>query len=196
MSALITIRKVDYLNGRDAADLTALLDLYARDPMGGAQPLSPAVLQRVCSDLASRRDAASFIADWHQGSGPQQDGSVAVGLINCFEGYSTFKAKPLLNIHDIVVHPDYRGRGVAQALLGAAQELAMARGCCKLTLEVLSGNVLAMRSYDSFGFAPYALDPAAGSALLMQKWLPESSSGSARDAPVITAGSGRHLRAQ
>ena len=105
MSALITIRKVDYLNGRDAADLTVLLDLYARDPMGGARPLAPAVLQRVCSDLASRRDAASFIADWHQGSGPQQDTSVAVGLINCFEGYSTFKAKPLLNIHDIVVHP-------------------------------------------------------------------------------------------
>ena len=196
MSALITIRKVDYLNRRDAADLTVLLDLYARDPMGGGQPLSTAVLQRVCSDLASRRDAASFIADWHQGSGPQQDGSVAVGLINCFEGYSTFKAKPLLNIHDIVVHPDYRGRGVAQALLGAAQELAMTRGCCKLTLEVLSGNVVAMRSYDSFGFAPYALDPAAGSALLLQKWLPESSSASARDAPAITAGSGRHLRAQ
>jgi ribosomal protein S18 acetylase RimI-like enzyme len=196
MSALITIRKVDYLNGRDAADLTVLLDLYARDPMGGARPLAPAVLQRVCSDLASRPNAASFIADWHPSSGSEQGISVAVGLINCFEGYSTFKAKPLLNIHDIVVHPDYRGRGVAQALLGAAQELAMARGCCKLTLEVLSGNVLAMRSYDSFGFAPYALDPAAGSALLMQKWLPESSSASARDAPVITAGSGRHLRAQ
>jgi hypothetical protein len=30
-----------------------------------------------------------------------------------------------------------------------------------------------MRSYGSFGFAPYELDPAAGSALLMHKWLPE-----------------------
>ena len=92
-------------------------------------------------------------------------------MINCFEGYSTFKARPLLNIHDIVVHPDYRGAGVGQALLGAAHDLARTRGCCKLTLEVLSGNALAMRSYARHGFANYQLDPAAGQAVLMQKWL-------------------------
>ena len=35
----------------------------------------------------------------------------------------------------------------------------------------LSGNARALRSYERFGFAPYALDPAAGQALLLQKWL-------------------------
>ncbi|MBI3759083.1 MAG: GNAT family N-acetyltransferase, partial [Deltaproteobacteria bacterium] len=44
----------------------------------------------------------------------------------------------------------------------------------KLTLEVLSNNTRAMASYQQAGFAPYVLDPAAGHALLMQKYLPEA----------------------
>jgi ribosomal protein S18 acetylase RimI-like enzyme len=36
---------------------------------------------------------------------------------------------------------------------------------------VLSGNVLAQRTYRSFGFENYALDHEAGVAALMQKWL-------------------------
>jgi GNAT superfamily N-acetyltransferase len=98
----------------------------------------------------------------------------AVGLIDCFAGFSTFAARPLLNIHDIVVHADVRGRGIGQALLSWAEERARQLGCCKLTLEVLSNNMRAMASYEQAGFAPYVLDPAAGHALLMQKYLPEA----------------------
>jgi len=161
----LRIHAVDYRAAQDAADVCTLLDLYARDPMGGGEPLAAEVLGRLCGDLAARSDAFSFLAYVDIGH-PE-----AVGLINCFEGYSTFKARPLLNIHDIVVHPDYRSAGVGQALLGAAQDVARARGCCKLTLEVLSGNAVAARSYARFGFAAYQLDPAAGQAVLMQKWL-------------------------
>ena len=53
-------------------------------------------------------DAASFLA-WLDGQ--------AVGLVNCIEGYSTFKAQALMNIHDIAVLPGHRGAGVGQALL-------------------------------------------------------------------------------
>ena len=112
--------------------------------------------------LAALPSAASFIA-WI--------GDEAVGLVNTFEGYSTFKARPLLNVHDIAVLPAQRARGVGQALLAACEAHARQRGCCKLTLEVLSGNQRALRSYQRFGFAPYVLDPREGQALLMQKWL-------------------------
>jgi GNAT superfamily N-acetyltransferase len=161
----LRIHAVDYRAAQDTADVCALLDLYARDPMGGGEALDTDVLGRLCGDLAARADAFSFLAY------VDTPHSQAVGLINCFEGYSTFKARPLLNIHDIVVHPAYRGAGVGQALLGSAHDLARARGCCKLTLEVLSGNAVAMRSYARFGFSNYQLDPAAGQAVLMQKWL-------------------------
>ena len=156
------VRRADYRAPADRAALVALLDAYARDPMGGGTPLADDVKARLCDELAVLPSAASFIA-WI--------GDEAVGLVNTFEGYSTFKARPLLNVHDIAVLPAQRGRGVGQALLAASEAHARERGCCKLTLEVLSGNQRALRSYQRFGFAPYVLDPAEGHALLMQKWL-------------------------
>ena len=161
MSAL-QIKRVDYLDGQDAQALVFLLDAYAQDPMGGGEALNPENAARLCSDMAHIAGAASFIA-WLEAK--------PVGLINCFEGYSTFKAKPLLNVHDIAVLSGHRGQGVGQALLKAAEDYARARGCCKLTLEVLSGNAQALSSYKRFGFAQYELDPAAGQAQFMQKWL-------------------------
>ena len=56
-------------------------------------------------------------------------------------------------------------------MLAAAEAHARERGACKLTLEVLTGNQRALRSYEQFGFAPYMLDPREGQAQLMQKWL-------------------------
>lgn len=162
-----TTRRVDYQKTEDRAALTALLDHYARDPMGAGAAIAPEVLARLCDDLAARPFAFSFIA-WAQTA----QGERAAGLANCFEGYSTFKAKPLINVHDIVVHSDWRGQGVAQQLMQAVQAEARARAACKITLEVLTGNHTAMKSYERFGFAPYALDPKAGTATFMQKWLP------------------------
>ncbi len=153
---------VDYRNTTHRSALVMLLDAYAQDPMGGGEGLTQDVKARLCDDLAARPTAASFIA-WLDGT--------PVGLINCMEGYSTFKARPLMNIHDIAVLPGHRGAGVGQALLAAAEQHAKDRGCCKLTLEVLTGNTRALKSYLGFGFEPYALDPAEGQASFMQKWL-------------------------
>ena len=158
----LRVLPVDYRHPHHRAALVMLLDAYASEPMGGGEALAQEVKQRLCDDLAARPTAASFIA-W-------QDDE-AVGLVNCIEGYSTFKARPLMNIHDIAVLPAYRGVGVGQALLAAAEQHARARGCCKLTLEVLTGNARALSSYLRFGFAPYELDPATGQASFMQKWL-------------------------
>ena len=161
MNAL-QVKRVDYLNALDAKALVFLLDAYAQDPMGGGEALKSEASSRLCADMSRIAGAASFIA-WLDGQ--------PIGLINCFEGYSTVKAKPLLNVHDIAVLAGHRGQGVGQALLQAAEAHALARGCCKLTLEVLSGNAPAMASYKRFGFEQYELDPAAGQAQFMQKWL-------------------------
>ena len=161
MNAL-KVQRVDYLNTQDAQALVHLLNAYAQDPMGGGEALNSDNSARLCHDLSGIAGAASFIA-WREDK--------PIGLINCFEGYSTFKAKPLLNVHDIAVLAGHRGQGVGQALLQAAEAHARTRGCCKLTLEGLSGNAPAMSSYKRFGFEQYELDPAAGQAQFMQKWL-------------------------
>ena len=160
---MMTVQRVNYANPVDAQALTSLLNHYALDPMGGSAPIAPEALARLCSDLSNRPFAFSFIA-WNEAGQP-------IGLANCFEGYSTFKAMPLINIHDIVVLSSARGQGVAQLLMQAVEQEAKARGACKITLEVLTGNAVAMKSYQRFGFAPYALDPKAGTATFMQKWI-------------------------
>mgnify|MGYP001049143378 CR=1 FL=1 len=138
------------------------LHVYSIDPMGGGQGLSDGVKSRLSLDLPNWPGAVNLLA-W-------QD-EVAIGLLNAFTGYSTFKAQPLINIHDIAVLPEHRGTGVGRALLSELQTIAKERGCFKLTLEVLSGNTTAVQTYQKFGFEDYALDPKQGAAQFMQKWL-------------------------
>jgi len=44
------------------------------------------------------------------------DETTPVGLVNCFEGFSTFACRPLVNVHDVAVLGSYRGRCIAQFL--------------------------------------------------------------------------------
>lgn len=152
----------DYRNPQHARDIIFLLDHYARDPMGGGAPLDGAVARCVVDELAQRPYAFTVLC--------YVDGEPA-GLVNCFEGFSTFKARPLINIHDIVVRKEYRGRNLSKAMLACVESIARQKGCCKLTLEVLEGNAPAQMAYRKFGFAGYELDPQMGQALFWQKWL-------------------------
>lgn len=158
----VRVQALDLGKVEQAAAFIELLDHYALDPMGGSTGLSAYTREHLVAALASQPGFLGGLA---------MAGTQAVGLINCFSGFSTFAARPLLNIHDIVVHADWRGKGVGQALLAFAEAQAQALGCCKLTLEVLSGNAVALRAYERAGFAPYVLDPQAGQALFLQKKL-------------------------
>lgn len=145
---------------RDSAHVVELLDAYARDLMGGGEPLTDSVKQRLPGDLAAFPTSLVLLA--------RIDG-VAAGVAVSFLGYSTFAAAPLVNLHDFVVAPAFRGRGVARALLERLAAEARSRGCCKITLEVLENNHRARAIYAEAGFAAYVLDPAAGSAMFLQK---------------------------
>lgn len=166
MSNVFT-RLADYTNAADAAAIPRLLNAYAQDPMGGGQALPDAVLDRLVDELAARPFAFTILAF--------VDNEPA-GLINCFEGFSTFAARPLVNIHDVVVLEPLRGRGISRLLLEATAAEARRRGCCKLTLEVLNNNAVAKAAYLSFGFSEYQLDPGAGSAQFWQLPLDPASS--------------------
>lgn len=153
------ITQVDFNNPAQVAQWLKLLDTYARDPMGGGKPLSDFAHQHLCERIKLRTDFVSFIA---------YENNEPVGLINAIEGFSTFNARPLMNIHDVVVVQDARSKGVAQQLLNNLARYARARDCCKLTLEVLSGNLAAKRAYQKFGFKPYELDPEMGVAEFLE----------------------------
>lgn len=158
----VTTLRADYANPAHAAALVMLLDAYANDPAGGGQGLSDFARENLVPGLAARPQAYSVLAF---------DGDQAVGLVNCIEGFSTFACKPLVNVHDVAVLASHRGRGIAEQMLAEAERIARERGAVKLTLEVLSGNLSAMRLYERIGFAGYQLDPAMGTAQFLQKWL-------------------------
>ena len=64
---------------------------------------------------------------------------------------------------------EYRGQGLARLLFDQVETIAKARGCCKLTLEVLKGNERARAAYTKFGFSGYELDPEMGAGTLLGK---------------------------
>ena len=161
-TANMTVELADYDSDRDAGDLVELLDAYACDPMGGGTPLSDRTREQLLPGLRATPGAFSMIA--------RIDGE-PVGLANCFTGFSTFAAAALVNVHDFVVAPGHRGRGIGKALLAAIEAEACRRGACKVTLEVLSGNEAAKALYAGCGFGDYQLDPSAGNALFWQKTL-------------------------
>ena len=141
------VREIDFSDPTDAASYLQMLDIYARDPMGAGAPLTETVSQRLTKDLAANPVAHGLLAE-HAG--------LAVGFATCFVGYSTFRAQPLLNIHDIAVIPKARGRGIGTALLEEITALGRRLGCCKITLEVREDNLTARQRYTADGFQPAA----------------------------------------
>lgn len=139
-----------------------LLNEYAKDDMGGGSELSSFVKRNLVPELRKRIGTHAVLAF--------VDGTPA-GLAICFEGFSTFLCRPLLNIHDLVVSSGYRGRGISRRLLAKVEEIAESIGCCKITLEVLEGNAVAKNVYIASGYSGYELNPKVGKAMFWQKKL-------------------------
>ena len=159
---MFEIVKADLSEPVHGKALVDVLNIYALDPMGGGKELSDYVKENLVSTLCGRTDVQVILA--------LANGD-PVGLVICLEGFSTFSCKPLLNIHDVIVKPEYRGQGLSKMMLEKVEQIAIEKGCCKLTLEVLEGNEVARSAYSSFGFEGYALDPKMGQALFLQKKL-------------------------
>ncbi len=151
---------IDLADASHVAAMLALLDEYAAGPTARGYGLDPRVRAQLPAVLAARPYYLGLLAFVDR---------EPAGVANCFEGVSTFRAQPLLNIHDIAVSPRFQRRGVGRALLAAVELEARARGCCKVTLEVLERNEGAVRAYLAAGYEPYALDPAMGRAMFFER---------------------------
>ncbi|PAY18510.1 GNAT family N-acetyltransferase [Rhodopirellula sp. SM50] len=158
----IEIIKADCSNEEHQAAILSMMEAYSADPMGDAKPLSDYARRNLIPGLRDHPTSLVFLA--HNANEP-------CGIATCFRGFSTFAAKPLINISDFYVAPKVRGHGIGRRLLHAICEEAVASGCCKLTLEVQQNNSRARSIYDQFGFtqAVYAADADGGGSLYMVK---------------------------
>jgi GNAT superfamily N-acetyltransferase len=153
MSQTLQILEADLTRPEHQRDVLALTEAYAMDPMGGGIPLPAETRERLIPGLQHHPTTMILLAYL---------GSTAVGMATCFRGFSTFTARPLLNIHDVIVLADYRGHGIARQLLNAAERRARDERCCKLTLEVGERNLRARQVYEGAGFAQAAYGTAGG----------------------------------
>jgi len=92
-----------------------------------------------------------------------------IGLAICFVGFSTFAAKPILNLHDLFVREEMRGHGVGPMLLDAIANKTRAIGGCKVTLEVQRGNHRARKVYAASGFRGAIYEEEAGDVLFLTR---------------------------
>jgi hypothetical protein len=91
----------DLNNPVHAEAVVYLLNEYAKDDMGVGSELPEYVKHNLVPELKKRQGIYAVIAFVHE---------APAGLAICMEGFSTFACKPLLNVHDIVVAPQFRGR--------------------------------------------------------------------------------------
>jgi GNAT superfamily N-acetyltransferase len=133
----------DFTNPDHLNALVELTNHYMSDPMGGSEPLGKLQQLRLVDGLANHPTAEVLFA---------MLGGKVVALATCFVNFSTFRIKPYLYIHDIVVLAEYRGKGIGRALMEKLVESAQERDFCKVTLEVRDDNVAAQALYKSLGF--------------------------------------------
>ncbi len=139
---ILSIVQANLENPIHTKHILYLTNMYAKDIMGGGNPLPEFVHENLISGLKQTPNSLIFLA---------YDGDEPIGVANCFIGYSTFYAKKLINIHDLGVEPNSRGKGVGKALIDAVSNKAKELDCCKVTLEVLENNP-ARKLYEREGF--------------------------------------------
>lgn len=139
----LQIRQADLTNPSELDALIELTRAYAKDEQGLGCDLDPGVVDALPNALASHPAILAFIA-WADGR--------PVGQATCLLSFSTFAAKPIINIHDLNVIPAFRGKGIAKELLEAVADHAKATGCCRVTLEVSATNSRARHIYAEAGY--------------------------------------------
>ena len=156
---MIDVIEADLSLPAHAEAVVRLLHAYALDPMGGSEGLSEFAQANLISELRRR--------PWMRAVLAYAEGEPA-GLAICIEGFSTFACKPLLNIHDLAVAPQFRGRGIAKLLLRKAE--ASRGSWARNHLEVLKATPSPSRPTGRAAMR-YELDPKLGRAMFWQNKL-------------------------
>ncbi|MCA9229378.1 MAG: GNAT family N-acetyltransferase [Planctomycetales bacterium] len=158
----IQIREANLNNEQHQQAVVDLLDAYAQIPMILGKPLSAQVRRDLIPGLQQHPTTIILLAF---------DQDLPIGIAVCFLGFSTFAARPLVNIHDIAVHPEHRGMGVGKLLLDSIEVKARQLNCCKVTLEVKENNARARQIYAAAGYLESCHGVDSGADLFLSKLL-------------------------
>jgi ribosomal protein S18 acetylase RimI-like enzyme len=139
-----SIIQVDLQNQIHCDQVIKLLNDYMNDHMGNNRPMPKELGPQIISGLKQHSGFLGFfvLAD-----------EKFAGLANCNINFSTFQAKPLINIHDFIVAPECRNIGAGSFLLQGIISYASKNGFCRVNLEVREDNANAKALYKKMGFS-------------------------------------------
>jgi GNAT superfamily N-acetyltransferase len=127
-----------------AADLPAVLALYAQPDMDDGDVLPIPEAERLLARFAAYPDYTLYVVE----DGPRVVGTFALLVMDNL-GH---RGAPSAIVEDVMVAPDSQGSGVGQRMMGFAIERAREKGCYKL---MLSSNLKRERAhifYEKLGF--------------------------------------------
>lgn len=127
---------------QDLGALAALFDAYRRFY---EQPADLPRAQRFMADRLARGDSVIHVAT----SG--EDGTLQ-GFTQLYPSWCSVEAGPIMVLYDLFVVPEARGRGLAQALMQAAEDHARGAGCVRVDLSTAHTNHTAQALYESRGW--------------------------------------------
>jgi ribosomal protein S18 acetylase RimI-like enzyme len=140
----LSILNVNLKNPIHRNHFIKLLNDYINDPMGNNRPMRKELAPKIISGLKKHKSFLGFFV--------LADEDFA-GLANCNVNFSTFQAKPIINIHDFVVAPEFRKMGAGNFLLNAIIKHATLNGFCRVNLEIREDNLIAKSLYKKMGFS-------------------------------------------
>ena len=110
-----------------------------------ARPRTPADYASFIGTQLEDPDKAVLVAD--------DNGDMIGYTYAAIEGYDYMALRgPAGVLHDVIVAPEHRGRGVGRLLLDAALEFFRSRGVPRVVLSTAERNVAAQRLFASMGF--------------------------------------------
>jgi ribosomal protein S18 acetylase RimI-like enzyme len=112
----------------------------------------------IVSEMASRNGAIFVAESTPAGPEPKQ----LVGYVTCREGYEDDRiiaepARHYLYVSDLYVADAWRGKGIASALLAAAEGHGRALKLDQVRIGALAANADARRAYAKAGFEDYEI---------------------------------------
>jgi GNAT superfamily N-acetyltransferase len=148
----ITLRTATFRDREAVIDLIHRLNLFEagltgdrREDHGGAVGYYDQLMQRL-----AQRNGRIVLAE--------EDGHIIAAMgfsLDQDAAYVVDDVRSHGTVTDLIVHEDWRGRGIGQLLLREAERLTREAGLKRLMIGVLSVNERAERTYRQFGFEPY-----------------------------------------
>jgi len=139
----IRIREANFEDDDDRATVRRLVEAFADV---SEVELTPTVRETVAPFLG-RTAAFVLLAEVIE-----TDRRRPIGMLIAQRIIASFRACERINIHDLYIAAEHRGRGLGRRMLDACADRGRSLGCCDLTLEVAGDNVVARGLYRSYGF--------------------------------------------